>query len=143
MSDSDEEEGWTETAAQADEGEERNVLAETRTKMAEDRTVLANERTFAGWMRTGLASVGIGLAFNALFVSMNPWWVPRSIATVFFLIAILVLLSAERRACKVIGRLHAHKVESVGIGRIRIIAIASSAAVVALIAALWLLPVGR
>jgi putative membrane protein len=58
-------------------------LAKDRTDWAEDRTLMANERTFAGWMRTGLASVGLGLGFNALFGKLEPWWIPRLIATIF------------------------------------------------------------
>ena len=134
-------EGWAGDAAERVHGDERQELAEVRTKMAEDRTVLANERTFASWLRTGLASVGIGLAFNALFTSMQPWWVPRSIATAFFMLGIFVTFSAERRAHSVVSRLHAHRVETVGISRMRIIAWVASAAIAALIAALWMLPI--
>jgi putative membrane protein len=135
--------GWAGEAADRADGDEREELAETRTKMAEDRTVLANERTYAGWMRTGLASVGIGLAFNALFTSMEPWWIPRAIATAFFLVGIFVTISAERRACSVISRLHAHRVQTVGTGRLRTIAWVVSIAILALVAALWMLPVER
>ena len=69
-----------------------------------------------------------------------PWWAPRSIATAFFLIGIYVLISAERRACAVHDRLHAHKVVTVRDSRLRAIAFATSAAVAALIATVWLLP---
>ena len=134
-------EGWTGDTVDKTEGDERQELAKTRTKMAEDRTVLANERTFAGWLRTGFASVGIGLAFNALFTSMEPWWVPRAIATIFFLLGIFVIFSAERRACSVVSRLHAHRVETVGVSRMRLIAWAASIAIAALIAGLWMLPI--
>ena len=58
-------------------------LSQARTDLAEDRTVLANERTFASWFRTGFAAVAIGLAFQALFLRMEPAWVPRTIATLF------------------------------------------------------------
>lgn len=51
-------------------------LSQARTDLAEDRTVLANERTFASWFRTGFAAVGIGLGFQALFLRMEPAWVP-------------------------------------------------------------------
>lgn len=131
--------GWLGDAA-ASSGDEREHLSEARTQMAEDRTVLANERTFASWMRTALAAVGIGLGFHALFVRMEPWWAPRSIATAFFLIGIYVLISAERRACAVHDRLHAHKVVTVRDSRLRAIAVATSAAVAALVATVWLLP---
>ena len=73
----------------------------SRTDLAEDRTILANERTFAGWMRTSLACVAIGVGFHALFRSMQPEWVPRAIATAFLILAILVILLAQRRAAAV------------------------------------------
>lgn len=132
--------GWTGDAVERSEGDERQELAETRTKMAEDRTILANERTYAGWMRTGLAAVGIGLGFHALFTSMEPWWVPRAIATSLFLTGIFVIMSAERRACSVVERLHAHRVKTVGLGRLRLIAWVVSTAIALLILALWMLP---
>lgn len=135
--------GWAGDAADRGGDEDRQELAETRTKMAEDRTVLANERTFASWMRTGLASVGIGLGFHALFVSMQPWWVPRAIATAFFLVGIFVTVSAERRACSVVDRLHAHRVETVGVSRLRLITVVAALAISALIVAMWLLPIDQ
>lgn len=137
----DKTDGWTGDAVDRADGDEREELAEARTKMAEDRTILANERTYAGWMRTGLAAVGIGLAFNALFTSMEPWWAPRSIATAFFLVGVFITFSAERRAYSVISRLHAHRVQTVGIGRLRAIAWIVSLAILALVAALWMLPI--
>ena len=132
-------EGWADDAIESG-GDQRGLLSEARTQMAEDRTVLANERTFASWMRTALAAVGIGLGFHALFLRMEPWWAPRSIATAFFLIGIYVIVSAERRACAVHDRLHAHKVVTVQDSRLRAITIVTSAAVAALIATVWLLP---
>lgn len=132
---------WAEDAlSESKDGEERNNLAEARTAMAEDRTVLANERTYAGWMRTAFAAVGIGLAFNALFVRMEPWWAPRAIATAFFIVGIYIMVSAEQRACAVQARLHAHKVEVVRTSRLRAITVVASIAVAALVAALWMLP---
>ncbi len=115
------------------------ALAEERTDMAEDRTVMANERTYAGWFRTGFAAVGIGLGFQALFLRMEPAWVPRAIATAFLLVGIFLFISAERRACAVLARLHAHRAEPAANGHLRIISIACSVAVAALIAAIWLL----
>ena len=88
--------------------EDRTDLAEDRTDWAEDRTVLANERTFAGWMRTGLAAVGIGLGFNALFEKLEPFWLPRAIATIFILIGIFIFYVAQRNGCLVQSRLNAH-----------------------------------
>lgn len=121
--------------------EAKKELARARTDLSEDRTVLANERTFAGWLRTGFAAVGIALAFNALFVRLEPPWVPKAVATVFLGIAILIFVAAERRACHVLGRLHAHKVETVRTGSIRLITWLTVAATAALIAGIWLLQI--
>jgi putative membrane protein len=118
--------------------EDKTRLAEDRTDLAEDRTILANERTFAGWMRTGFASVGVGLGFQALFAQMQPAWIPKLIATAFLLVAMAVFVTAERRACRVIGHLSAHKVETVRTRNLRIMTFTIVAAIAALIAALWL-----
>lgn len=121
--------------------EAKEDLARTRTDLSEDRTVLANERTFAGWLRTGFAAVGIALAFNALFVRLEPPWVPKAVATAFLCIAILVFIAAERRACHVLGRLHAHQVVTVRTGGIRLITWLTVGATLSLIAAIWLLEI--
>ncbi len=118
---------------------DKTELARTRTDFAEDRTVLANERTFAGWLRTGYAGVGIGLAFNALFARLEPSWVAKLIATAFLLIAIVIFIAAERRACAVFSRLDTHKVKSVKVTGVRLVSFGSIVATVALIAAMWLL----
>jgi putative membrane protein len=118
-------------------------LAKARTDLAEDRTVLASERTFASWFRTGFGSVGIGLGFQALFLKMEPAWVPRSIATAFLLLGVYLFIAAERRACSVLDRLQAHEVKAFRNARLRLITIAASAAVAALVLALWLLPFRR
>jgi putative membrane protein len=120
--------------------DEKTELAENRTDLAEDRTVLANERTFAGWMRTGMSAVGIGLGFHALFSRMQPDWVPRCIATAFMLVGIFIIIAAERRACAVSQRLDAHHVKRFRQINLRVIASVLSAATLALIAAIWLLP---
>lgn len=117
----------------------KGELARERTDFAEDRTVLANERTFAGWLRTGYAGIGIGLAFNALFGKVEPGWIAKLIATGFLLIAVMIFVGAERRSCAVFSRLETHKVQSVKLTNIRILAYASIAATIALIAAIWLL----
>jgi putative membrane protein len=121
--------------------ESKTELAEDRTDLAEDRTVLANERTFAGWLRTGFAAVGIGLGFQALFQMLEPEWIPKAIATAFLLLAIFIFVAAERRACRGLHRLHAHRIETVRIGNVRIITAAAICATLALIAAIWLLKV--
>ena len=120
-------------------GDEKTGLAEQRTDLAEDRTILANERTFAGWMRTGFAAVAVGLAFQALFEQMQPAWIPKAIATAFMLSGIFVFLSAERRACEILKRLHTHDVSTVRTRNLRWLTWFIVAAIAALIAALWLL----
>jgi len=117
-------------------------LAKARTDLAEDRTVLANERTFASWFRTGFASAAIGLGFHALFVRMEPPWAPRAIASLFLLLAIFIFVSAERRSCAVLQRLHAHDVTPFKNARLRLMTAIASVGVAALTAAIWLLPVG-
>jgi putative membrane protein len=115
--------------------------ARKRTDWAEDRTVLANERTFGSWLRTGFGAIAIGLGFHALFGRIHPFWVPRAVATAFLVIADIVFIAAERRACVVIRRLHTHEVETVRIGVLRLITIIAVVATVALTAAIWLSPI--
>jgi putative membrane protein len=110
----------------------------SRTDLAEDRTILASERTFAGWMRTSLASVAIGVGFHALFVSLEPPWLPRAIATGFLLLAIAIIVLAERRAASVMERLSAHVVVSAKAMNLRIFTAAVSLGAAAVIAAIWL-----
>jgi putative membrane protein len=116
-------------------------LARLRTDFSEDRTVLANERTFASWIRTGFAGIGIGLAFNALFTRIQPEWVPKVIASVFLVIAIAIFITAERRACAVLHRLHAHQVATIKIINLRLITVAAVAATLALLGVIWLLQI--
>lgn len=120
-------------------GKNSTELAEERTDWAEDRTLMANERTFAGWMRTGLAAVGIGLGFNALFGALEPWWLPRAIATVFILIGIYIFYSAQRKGCEVYDRLDAHASEPVGRTNMRLIAAAMAFGGAALAIGIWIL----
>lgn len=110
-----------------------------RTDLAEDRTLLANERTFAGWMRTALGSVGVGVGFGVLFREMSPSWAPKALATLFILIGVFTLWSAERRACAVFERLHGHEVTEPSIRSLRVIALALSLGALGLVAAIWLL----
>lgn len=123
------------------DGLDQDSMAEARTALSEDRTLLANERTFAGWLRTGLASIGIGLAFNVLFRSMEPAWIPRAIATVFLLIAMLIVLAAERRARAVMTRLRAHVLVTARRMNLPLLAWPTVGATAALIVAIWLAPI--
>ena len=113
----------------------------SRTDLAEDRTILANERTFAGWMRTALASVALGVGFHALFPTMQPYWLPRAISTSFLLLAILVIVSAERRAAAVMRRLNVHVVITAKAMNLRLFAVAISVGAAALIVAIWFIDV--
>lgn len=114
--------------------------SEYRTDLSEDRTVLANERTFASWFRTGFASVAIGLGFQALFLKMEPPWVPKAIATLFLLLAVFLFVAAERRACKVMSRLNTHEVREFSTQHLRVMTGVAVIGVLALLAAMWLLP---
>ena len=118
--------------------DEAQKLEPSRTDLAEDRTILANERTFAGWMRTSLACVAIGVGFHALLQKMQPLWVPRAIATAFLLLAIVVIVSAQRRASAVMERLSVHVIVSAKPINLKLFAGAISAGAAALIAAIWL-----
>lgn len=122
-----------------DRGSDRSELAENRTDLAEDRTSMANERTFAGWARTAMAAIGIGLAFNALFGAMEPVWAPKAIATLFILLAIFLVIMAERRACAVAARLDTHAGKELSSMNIRVIAIGIGLGAACLIAGIWLL----
>jgi putative membrane protein len=113
----------------------------SRNDLAEDRTILANERTFAGWMRTSLGTIALGVGFNALFRTMEPDWVPRAIATAFLLLAIFVIIAAERRAAAVMKRLGTHVVIEARPMNLRLLAGVISIGSAALIASIWLIEI--
>ena len=117
--------------------ETKQDLAKDRTDFAEDRTLLAHERSFAGWVRTGMACVGIALGFTALFKSLEPVWVPKTIASAFLLIAVFVFVSAEHRACGILARLESHAVVTLKPVRIRLLTGALIGATLALTGAIW------
>jgi putative membrane protein len=113
----------------------------SRDDLAEDRTILANERTFGSWMRTSLACVAIGVGFKGLFPTMEPAWVPRAIATGFLLLAVLVILAAQRRAAAVLARLQPHVVAAAKGINLRLFAWLVSVGAGALIIAIWTVPI--
>ncbi|HJR82726.1 MAG TPA: DUF202 domain-containing protein [Sphingomicrobium sp.] len=110
----------------------------SRLDLAEDRTILAIERTFAGWVRTALACIALGIGFHALFQSMRPPWLPRVVATAFLLLAIFLVVLAERRAAAVMRRLSAHVVLTARPMNLRIFAAVIALGAAALIAGTWL-----
>ena len=113
----------------------------SRNDLAEDRTILANERTFAGWMRTSLGAIALGVGFNALFRSMEPDWIPRAIATAFLLLAIFVIIAAERRAAAVMERLGTHVVSKARPINLKLLAGVISFGSATLIASIWLIEI--
>ncbi|NKB26694.1 MAG: DUF202 domain-containing protein [Rhodobacteraceae bacterium] len=114
-------------------------MAEERTDWAEDRTMLANERTFGGWMRTGMASVGVALGLKAVFAAFEPTWVPRLVASIFILVAVLIFWAARRNAAKMMQRLNSHVAESASTTRMTIITVVLSAGAAATGLILWFL----
>lgn len=121
------------------ENPDNNDLAEQRTHFAEDRNIMAMERTFAGWIRTAFAAIGIGVAFRALFGELDPPWLARAIATLFILAGGLLALSAERRACRTLGRLQSHEMATPSAPNFRLLAYAVALGAAILIAGLWVL----
>ena len=91
-----------------DDQDRKTDWAENRTDWAEDRTVLANERTFAGWMRTGMAAIAIAVGLRAVFGAAEPTWVPKTVASVFILAALIIFFAAWRNSGKAQGRLDTH-----------------------------------
>lgn len=63
-------------------------------------------------MRTSLACLGLGVGFHALFNKVEPSWLPRVIASVFLVLAVAVIVLAERRACTVISQLESYTVKT-------------------------------
>ena len=118
--------------------DERNTLAEDRTEMAEDRTLMAVERTMASWMSASFGAIGVGLGFRALFGQIEPPWIPRLIATGFMLLAMVMVLSAERRACRAIARLSAHSIKPPSSPGLRISAYGIAFGSALLTLAIWL-----
>lgn len=115
-------------------------LAKERTELAEDRTLLANERTFAGWVRTTLSSVGVGLGIHALFDRIQPWWIPRSAASVFLVFGLAMIVAADRRACAVYKRFSTGGADQMGARYFHVVTGLLGVLTAALIGGVWLLP---
>ncbi|WP_305097360.1 YidH family protein [Croceibacterium aestuarii] len=126
-----------------DEPDKNTKWAEFRTDLAEDRNIMAMERTFAGWMRTAFAAIGIGLAFKAVFGEFDPPWLAKAIATVFILAGGWLAISAERRTCRTLKKLDAHKLDAVSPPNFRTLAYAVALGAAILVAGLWILNDGQ
>ncbi|WP_324829125.1 YidH family protein [Qipengyuania zhejiangensis] len=122
-----------------DEPDKSTQWAELRTDLAEDRSIMAMERTFAGWMRTAFAAIGIGLGFKAVFGAFDPPWLAKAIATMFILGGAWLAITAERRACKTLGRLDPHKLEAIDAPNFKIMAYAIATGAAVLTLGLWIL----
>ena len=109
----------------------------SRNDFAEDRTILANERTYASWMRTSLATIAIGIAFERLYGSLQPLWLPRLIATSFLLLAVLIIVLAERRASSVLRNLNPHEIERAKPLYLRLFTTLIALAAIMLAVAIW------
>ncbi|MBM2574981.1 DUF202 domain-containing protein [Jannaschia sp. Os4] len=119
--------------------DDKNELAKDRTDWAEDRTLLANERTFAGWMRTGMAAVALALGLRAIFGEAEPVWLPKTVATLFLAIAIVIFWSARIQAGKAQRRLDDHHAEAQPVHLFTLMASVFSFAAVAVGYVLWTL----
>ena len=119
--------------------EDLDDTAENRTELAEDRTLLANERTFGGWVRTAMAAIGVGVGFHVLFQKIEPSWIPKSISTIFILMAIYLIVLAEKRAGQVKERLNSHSVEPLESLNLRVVLYGVIIGGVSLILTIWFL----
>ncbi|MBB3764555.1 YidH family protein [Sphingomicrobium lutaoense] len=120
------------------EEQDSNELAEERTNLAEDRTLMAVERTMASWMGSSMGAIGVGLGFRALFDKVEPAWVPKAVATFFMLLAIIIVISAERRACDALDRMSSSWVEPPSSRGLRFAAYGIATGAALLIVGIWL-----
>ena len=80
----------------------------------------------------------MGVGFHALFAKMEPGWLPRAVATGFFLLATVIIVLAERRAAAVMKRLSPHVVVTARTMNLRLITASVAISSAVLIAAIWL-----
>ncbi|QDP19806.1 DUF202 domain-containing protein [Sphingomonas xanthus] len=100
---------------------------------------MAVERTMASWTSASFAAIGVGLGLRALFARIEPAWIPRGIASLFLLLAIVMILSARRRMCMAIERLSSHEVTPPSRAGMSRSAYGVAGAAMLLIVAIWLL----
>ncbi|PVA07280.1 DUF202 domain-containing protein [Thalassorhabdomicrobium marinisediminis] len=105
-----------------DLAEDRTEWAEVRTDWAEDRTIMANERTFVSWIGGGMGAIGVALAFQAIFGKFEPTWVAKTVATLPLITAVVLFVTAERKASQTLTRLNDHKVEASGGKTLKLVA---------------------
>ncbi len=123
----------------SDDQDKKTDWAEDRTDWAEDRTMLANERTFAGWMRTGMAAIAIAIGLRAVFNAAEPTWVPKAVATVFILAALMIFYAAWRNSSKGHRRLDTHDTEEQSTRMFGLLATVFSLGAMAVCGVLWTL----
>jgi putative membrane protein len=99
---------------------------------------MAVERTMASWISASFAAIGVGLGLRALFAQIEPSWVPRLISSMFLALAIVMILNAERRMCRAMGRLSSHQIHPPTRAGLRYSAYVIAAATAVLIGAIWL-----
>lgn len=104
---------------------------------SEDQTLLSSERTYAGWLRTAFAAIAVGLGFAAFFRTGETGAAAKAMATAFLLLAIGILVSADRRAAAVRRRLDPHIVAGASPASLHLITWFAVAATVGLIALIW------
>lgn len=125
--------------AQEKKAQARTDWAEDRTAWAEDRTILAAERTFAGWVRTGLTILVVAIALQGVFGPAEPTWLPKAVATMFIVAALLVFVAAwfEARVSHRNFTTHGCRVQPMW--RVTMLSIILGAATVLTGVVLWLL----
>lgn len=99
---------------------------------------MAVERTMASWISASFAAIGVGLGLRALFARIEPPWVPRLIASLFMILAIVMVIAAEQRMCRALGRLSPHMVKPPSRKGLRLAAYGVAAGAAVLIAGIWL-----
>lgn len=100
---------------------------------------MAVERTMASWMSASFGAIAVGLGFRALFGAIEPAWVPRLIASGFLMLGIVMVVTAERRACSAMARLSSHSVRPPSSPGLRITAYGVAIGGAVLIAGIWLM----
>ena len=103
-------------------GRDSQELAEDRTDLAEDRTIMANERTFVSWIGGGMGAIGVALAFQAIFGKFEPTWVAKTVASIPLTAAVILFVTAERKASQTFARLNDHNVEASGGKTLKLVA---------------------